>query len=142
MLERLPEFIGNHPIMSLIFIGLVAALIYTEVARRFRGFAALAPAQLTRLINSGAELIDVSPQADFDRGHIVNARHFLPSHINPASKPFRDWSDRPVALYCKTGAASEQACKKLVKAGFAKVHWLQGGLQAWIGEQLPITRGK
>ena len=64
------------------------------------------------------------------------------SHINPASKPFRDWSGRPVALYCKTGAASEQACKKLVKAGFAKVHWLQGGLQAWIGEQLPITRDK
>lgn len=142
MLERLPEFIGNHPIMSLIFIGLVVALIYTELARRFRGFAALPPAQLTRLINSGAELIDVSPQADFDRGHIVNARHFLPSHVDPQTKPFRDWRDRPVAVYCKNGVTSQQVCRKLVKAGFAKVHWLQGGLQAWVGEQLPVTKAK
>ncbi len=142
MLERLPEFIGNHPIMSLIFAALVVALIYTELARRLRGFAALSPAQLTRLINAGAELIDVSPQAEFDRGHIVNARHFLPSHVDPQAKPFRDWREHPVAVYCKNGMTSQQVCQKLVKAGFGQVHWLQGGLQAWIGEQLPVTRAK
>ncbi len=142
MLERLPEFIGNHPIMSLIFIGLVAALIYTELTQRLRGFSALAPAQLTRLINSGAELIDVSPQAEYDRGHIVNARHFLPSHVDPHAKPFRDWRERPIAVYCKNGMTSQQVCRKLVKAGFKQVNWLQGGLQAWLGEQLPVTRAK
>ncbi len=142
MLERLPEFIGNHPLMSLIFIGLVIALVYTELARRFRGFSALSPAQLTRLINSGSELIDVNAQAEFDRGHIVNARHYLPSHVDPQAKPFLNWRDKPVAVYCKNGVTSQQVCRKLVKAGFTRVHWLQGGLQAWIGEQLPVTRAK
>ncbi|MDJ0655988.1 MAG: rhodanese-like domain-containing protein [Xanthomonadales bacterium] len=143
MLERLPEFAGNHPVLSLAFIGLVLALIFTEISRLSRGFKNLSPGQLTQLINrNDAVVIDVSAKTDFDRGHIVNAHHILPSQIDPASKPLKDWTDRPLAVYCKNGITSVQVCKQLQKAGFSQVHMLQGGLTAWLGEQLPVTRSK
>ncbi len=143
MLERLPEFAANNPLLIFMFVGLVAALIVTEMRHKTRGFASLSPALLTHLINrEDPVLIDVSAAGEFDRGHIVGARNILPSSLDPANKPFTDWKEKNLAVYCKNGMASEQICRKLVKAGFAKVHWLRGGLAAWTGEQLPVTRGK
>lgn len=143
MLERLPEFISQHPILSLTFAVLLVALIVTEIRRQMRGFKALSPAQLTQLINREEPvLIDVSATTDYDRGHIVGARHVMPSAVDPVSKPFSDWQEKPVAVYCKSGMVSEQVCRKLASAGFSQIHWLQGGLQAWQGDQLPTTREK
>lgn len=143
MLERLPEFASNHPLLIVLFAGLVVALIVTEIRHLKRGFASLSPALLTQLINrADPVVIDVSASADFGRGHIVGARNILPSSIEPANKPLKDWKDSELAVYCKNGMVSEQICRKLVKAGFSKVHWLRGGLTAWVADQLPVTRAK
>ena len=143
MLERLPEFIGNHPILSLLFIGLLIALIATEIGRRFRGFKEISPAELTRLINQAdAAVIDVSAHNDFEKGHIVNAQHMPLSQLDPNGKALSRLKDQPVAVYCKSGPVSEQAAKRLVKSGFGDVYWLSGGLQAWLADELPVTRGK
>lgn len=143
MLERLPEFIGNHPLLSLAFVGLLIALVYTEIMRRFRGFTEVSPAQLTRLINADdAALVDVSGANDYESGHIVNAVHVPMSQFDPAAKPLSRYQDKPVAVYCKSGNVSEQAARKLTKAGFQRVYWLSGGLQSWLGDQLPVTRGR
>jgi rhodanese-related sulfurtransferase len=143
MLERLPEFLGNHPVLGSLFVALLLALIFSEIARRFRGFMEVSPAQLTQLINrQDATIIDISPHADFERGHIVNSKNVLPSQFDPQSKLLKDLKDKPVAVVCRSGITSEGACKKLVKAGFSKVFMLKGGIAAWTGEQLPVTSGK
>lgn len=143
MLERLPEFIGNHPFLSFAFVGLLAALIYTEVKRRFRGFAEASPSDVTRLINQeDAAVVDLSGQNDYEQGHIPNAIHVPASQVDPEAKPLSRFKERPLVVYCKTGQASEQAAQRLSKAGFAQVHWLSGGLQSWIGDQLPVAKGK
>ena len=143
MLETIPEFVSNHPIMSLAFVALLLALIVTEVARRFRAFKDVSPAQLTRLINvDDAAVIDVSAHNDFEKGHIPNAIHVALSQLDPEGKTVGKLKERPVVVYCKTGQFSEQACRKLTKSGFENVYWLSGGLQAWINEQLPVASGR
>jgi rhodanese-related sulfurtransferase len=143
MLERMPEFLGNHPVLGSLFVALVLALVFTEIARRFRGFMEVNPAQLTQLINrQDATVIDVSNHTEFERGHIVNSKNVLPSQVDPDSKLLKGLKDKPVAVVCRSGVASEQTCKKLVKAGFSKVFMLKGGVAAWTGEQLPVTSGK
>ncbi len=143
MLENLPEFINNHPIMSFGFIALLVALIYTEIARHFRPFKEIGPAELTRLINSqDAAVVDVSAYNDFEKGHIPNAVHIAMSQFDPAGKTLGKLRERPVTVYCKTGQQSQQACKQLAKGGFERVFWLNGGLQSWINEQLPLATGK
>ncbi|TQU78103.1 rhodanese-like domain-containing protein, partial [Xanthomonas perforans] len=74
--EELQAFVGRNPMLSLALVGLTIALIVTEVARLFRGYRALKPAELTRLINSeNALVIDLSPTADFEKGHIAGSRN-------------------------------------------------------------------
>ena len=34
------------------------------------------------------------------------------------------------------------AAKRLKKAGFEHVHWLDGGIQAWQQADLPLVRGR
>lgn len=142
-LERLPEFIGNHPLLALAFAGLLVALVVNELGRFTRGYKAVSPAQLTLLINrQDAVVIDVGAQADFEKGHIVGARHVPLSQLAPGHKALAKAGQQPVVVVDRAGLQSAQAAKKLVKAGVANVHWLDGGLAAWQQADLPLARGR
>lgn len=140
-LERLPEFIGNHPLLALAFAGIAVALLLNELSRFTRGYKAVTPAQLTLLINrEDALVLDVSAQNDFQKGHITGARHQPLSQLDPQAKLLAAAREKPVALVDKNGMQSAQAAKRLAKAGFARVYWLDGGLVAWQQADLPLSR--
>ncbi len=142
-LHRLPEFIGNHPFLSFGFIGVLAAMIATEVGRLTRGYKALTPAGLTQLINrNNALLIDVSSIQDYEKGHVPGARHVAMSQFDPESKDLAKAKNLPVAIYCKSGQTAGMAAKRLKKAGFTEVYTLDGGLRTWIEAQLPLVKGR
>jgi rhodanese-related sulfurtransferase len=48
----------------------------------------------------------------------------------------------PVAVVCRTGQSSSEAAKRLHKAGFTRVYWLNDGLNAWVQADLPLTKGR
>lgn len=142
-LERLPEFIANHPILCMALVGLTVAIIANEVSRVTRGFKGLSPAQLTHLINrENALLVDVSPFNDFEKGHIPGAKHVAMSQFDPESKQLSKVKELPVAIVCRSGVISSQAAKRLVKSGFKQVYSLEGGTAAWQQADLPLARGK
>lgn len=143
MLERLPEFIGNHPILVLAWVGLTVAILMYEFSRATRGYKALSPAQLTRLMNQdGALVVDVSAIAEFEKGHILGSRHVAMSQFDPENKVLAKVRELPVAVVCRTGMQSAGAAKRLVKAGFKNVNWLDGGVAAWQGADLPLAKGR
>lgn len=143
ILHRLPEFLGNHPYLSLGFLGVLIALVANEAQRLTRSYKALTPAGVTQLINrDNALLVDVSSLADFEKGHIPGAKHVAMSQFDPESKDLAKVKDLPVAIVCKNGQASAQAAQRLKKAGFSKVFWLEGGLGAWIEAQMPLAKGR
>ncbi|MBS0557585.1 MAG: rhodanese-like domain-containing protein [Proteobacteria bacterium] len=143
ILHRLPEFLGHHPFLALAFVGIVAAIIGNEIARRFRGYRELTPAALTLLVNREEPLlVDLSSDADFEKSHIAGARHVAMSQFDPENKDLAKARDLPVALVCKTGATSAQAAARLVKAGFGKVYVLGGGMTAWREAALPTAKGR
>jgi rhodanese-related sulfurtransferase len=141
--ERLPEFIGNHPLISMGFVAVTMAFIINELSRFTRGFKLVSPAQVTQLINrENALVVDVSPQNDFDKGHIVGSKHVAMSQFDPENKMLAKARELPVVVVCSNGMQSAQAAKRLVKAGFQKVSQLDGGVAAWQGADLPLTRGR
>lgn len=143
ILHRLPEFLGNHLYLTLGFIGVLVALAVTEAQRFTRGYTALTPAGLTQLINrDNALLIDVSSQADFEKGHVPGAKSVVMSQFDPESKELAKVKELPVAIVCRNGQVSAQAAQRLKKAGFAKVFWLEGGLGAWSEAQMPLAKGR
>jgi rhodanese-related sulfurtransferase len=143
VLSRLPEFLGNHIYLTLGFVGVLVALVVSEVQRFTRGYKALTPAGLTQLVNrDNALLIDVSSLQDFEKGHVPGARHVTMSQFDPEHKDLAKAKELPVAVYCRNGQVSAQAARRLTKAGFGKVYWLEGGLAAWKEAQLPLAKGK
>ena len=142
-MDQFAEFVGNHALLSLAFIGLLLALIYNEIHQKTRGFKELTSAGVTSLINgSEAVVIDVSSNNDFNAGHIVNAVHVPLSQVDPESKLLSKFKDRPTVVYCKNGQASPQACAKLAKGGFSDLYMLKGGMLTWLADQLPVTKRK
>ena len=129
--------------LSLAFAGLTIAIIVTEIARLFRGFKSIKPAELTRLINAGnAVVIDLSAGSDFEKGHITGSRNVQPAQLTPAHKLLAAARQSPVVLVCRSGNASETAAKALKKAGFEKVYVLDGGIPAWQQAELPLVKGR
>ena len=141
--DQLPEFIGNHPILVMAFVGIGIALVVNELQRFTRGYKAISPAELTRLINrEDALVVDVSALNEFEKGHIVGSKHVAMSQFDPENKLLAKVKDLPVALVCRTGMTAGTAAKRLVKAGFSKVYWLDGGIAAWQQAELPLAKGK
>ncbi len=142
-MDRLLDFAQQHLLLSIAFAGLTLALVVTEVARLFRGFKGVSPAELTRLINHEQALVlDLRGQGEFDKGHILGSKHLLPSQVDPDSKLLAKAKESPVVLVCAMGNSASTAAEKLVKAGFKKVYVLDGGIGAWQGASLPLARGK
>jgi rhodanese-related sulfurtransferase len=141
--DQITAFAAQSPVLSALFVGLTVALIYTEVARLFLGFKTVSPAELTMLLNrESALLVDVSASSDFEKGHILSAKHVAMSQFDPESKLLAGAKELPVAVVCRSGQTSIEAAKRLHKAGFKRVYWLNDGINAWVGADLPLTKGR
>jgi len=113
------------------------------VARLFRGYKSLRPAELTALINrDNALVVDLSATGDFDKGHIPGSRNVTPSQFDPENKMLSAAKALPVVVVCRSGQASGSAAKRLKKAGFENVYSLEGGIAAWQAADLPLVKGR
>lgn len=141
--EELLAFASRNLYLSLALAGITVALIYTEIARLLRGYKALTPALLTGLVNrDNALVVDLSPSKDFEKGHIAGSRSVQMSQFDPESKLLAAAKSLPVVAVCRTGHVSADAAKRLKKAGFEQVYWLDGGVQAWQQADLPLVKGR
>lgn len=141
-MEQFIEFATNHPLLVGGFFAVLALLIGSEVARQLRGVKELPPGQAVRWINDpDAAVIDISPVADFNKGHIVNARNVPASRLADPDKEIQKMKDRKVLVVCKTGQNATAAAANLKKMGAAEVAILKGGMAQWRSEQFPVTTG-
>ncbi|QOY62835.1 rhodanese-like domain-containing protein [Lysobacter sp. H21R4] len=142
-LEELLAFAQRHPLLSLALVGITVALVFTEIAQLFRGYAGLRPAELVALMNrDNALVIDLSPSSDFEKGHIAGSKSVQPSQFDPESKQLAAAKALPVIVVCRTGMTAGASAKRLKKAGFEKVYVLEGGIQAWRQADLPLVKGR
>ena len=85
-------------------------------------------------------VIDLRPDGEFRNGHIVNAIHVPFDQIESRLGRLGKYRKQPVIAACRTGQQSATAAKRLRSEGFERVHRLQGGIVAWQGADLPLTR--
>ncbi len=141
--EELWAFAGRNPVYSIALVGLTLAIIGNELSRLFRSYKSLRPAELTLLINQeNAQVFDLRPYADFQKGHIAGSKNVLMSQFDPDGKPLASARALPVVLVCQSGMSVVAPAKRLKKAGFARVHILDGGIAAWQQADLPLVKGK
>lgn len=140
---QLQAFFANHTLLVLGLVGVTIALIANELSRFTRGYRSIGPARLTELINrENVLVVDVSASGDFEKGHVIGSRNVTMSQFDPENKDLAKVRELPVALVCRNGTTSANAAKRLVKAGFKTVYWLDGGVAAWQSADLPLARGR
>jgi rhodanese-related sulfurtransferase len=88
-----------------------------------------------KLLDEGAQLIDVRADHEWQAGHIAGASH-IPLDELPQRTGEID-QDRPVVLYCRGGNRSSMATDALAEAGFDAAK-LGEGITGWEEEGLPL----
>ena len=142
-MQRLLEFVSNHPLLMLALAVLIIAWAGLELRLRAKGSHDLGSFDFTRQLNTGTGLLlDLRSAAEFDKGHIHGARHMTPSQVDPGAKELLRFKEGGVLLYCQNGSGSAEVAEKLLKAGYPRVYSLKGGIAAWLQDQLPLDRGK
>lgn len=131
-------FAKDHVFLVGAAFALIVIIIVSEVRRARRPWHDAEPAAAVRLINAGAQLIDLRGHDSYRAGHIVNARHIPLDEIDAKA----DKLDKrtPVIVYCDTGVTSGRAAERLVQQGFADVWQLRGGIAAWKRENMPVAK--
>ena len=139
-MEQVIEFVGNHPLLAGGFVAVLGLLIYTEVMRKLQGLKELTPALAVPWINDPeAVVIDISPIAEFNKGHIVDARNIQASRLANPDEEIHKLKDKKLLLVCKSGQSAVPAAVSLVKMGAKDVAVLKGGMAQWRSDQFPVT---
>ena len=137
------EFALHNWLLFLALFAIAGMLVGGEVLRKLRGVSALDAAGVLRLLNDqDAVIVDVRDSSDYKEGHIPQARHIPFNLLQERLSEFAKTKDRPIVVYCRSGAIAQSACTLLKKNGFTDVHSLNGGLPTWLDARLPISRKK
>ncbi len=139
-MSPLVDFVQNN--LMLFAVAVVSgAMLLWPLFRRATGGPWVNPAQATQLINrEDALVVDVREPGEFGAGHILGARNVPVARLAEGSGDLAKRKDKPVIVYCDTGARSAKAAAALKKQGFGRVVNLSGGLGAWQQAGLPVEK--
>jgi rhodanese-related sulfurtransferase len=90
------------------------------------------------------ELIDVRTPVEFREVHVSFARNEPLDRLDAQVlvKARSGTSQQPLYVICRSGGRSQQACEKIMAAGFSNVVNVVGGTAAWEQAGLPVIRGQ
>ena len=135
------KFFTEYQNIALIVIALVsgALLLWPAIMRRGRG--GISAAEATTLINRrNAVVVDLRPAAEFAKGHLPSARNVELAELQAKIGQIAKNKSNPVVLVCQTGQESQRASRTVSEAGYAEVHVLQGGVDAWQKAGMPVVK--
>ncbi len=135
------QFLIEHWLLSTAFIVVLLAVLWLEFKGKVGGVSRVGPAEAVQLINKqNAKVIDVREKGAYNEGHIVNALHATKDEISDATPKMQKFKDRVIVLVCANGTHSGTLGGQLHKQGFEKVFFLNGGINAWKADNLPLVK--
>lgn len=139
-MERIPEFVGNHPILFTALAVVLGMIIFFEYQRMFSGIKQLSAIEATRLQNDeDAIFVDVREDSEYKAGHILGARHIPISNFDKRMTELEKSKEKPLIVYCATGARASKAAGKLRKSNFESIYTLAGGMGGWEKASMPVS---
>ncbi len=126
-------------ILLLMAFVLVGAYVYSQ-RRSSARFESMDNAEFATLIaDTTVQLVDVRTPAEFAAGHIPEAKNIDVRGDNFDREAKATLSkERPVAVYCRSGARSKTAACRLAAMGY-RVYELNTGFMNWNGQRTEPT---
>jgi rhodanese-related sulfurtransferase len=88
-----------------------------------------------KLIEDGAQLVDVRADHEWEAGRIAGATHLPLDELDERAGELDE--DRPVVVYCRGGNRSTMAAEVLAASGYDAAK-LSEGIVGWEEEGLPL----
>ncbi|NOY66815.1 MAG: sulfurtransferase [Gammaproteobacteria bacterium] len=84
-------------------------------------------------------LLDVRPEKDFtgEQGHISQARNITVEDLSSRLGELADYTEKTIAIICRTDKRSTKAAQILGRNGFSDVHIVKGGMMLWNENNYP-----
>lgn len=136
------EFVKDQYLLSGLWVALVVMLVYSFISPILSKTKRVNNHQATLLINKeDAVVLDIRPAKDFKAGHIIDAKQLKPEEVREANfTKLEKHKDKPIIVVCAMGNLAAGTAAKMVKAGFDNVYVLSGGMNAWQGASLPVSK--
>ena len=130
------EFVSNHPVLSVALFIFIYLIISFEIKNFTKKYKSINCNDLVTKINENSvTILDTREKSDFKKGHISNAVNYDVSSGNSID-------DKNVVVYDKDEMASVSSAEKLSANQSLKVYYLEGGVQSWIENNLPLAEKK
>lgn len=135
-MERWFEFMGNHPFL---FGTLAVLIVLFFVFEGQRNGRKISPQSLGILVKAkNAMLIDLRDGKDYREGHISGSRHIPYSQIDSHIEELKS-AERPLVFICNLGQVAGPALQKI---GHSDSYRLDGGINNWKAQGLPLVKAK
>ncbi len=131
------NFIKDNIFLICVALYCIGALAWPFI----RKGAKISHAEATRMINKGkTTIIDIRNVKQYQAGHILNAVHVPLSDLEERLPKLDKFKGQTIIVVDESGKDSGKAASILQNAGFKPVNSLQGGMEKWVGEGLPVTK--
>ncbi len=127
------EFVSNHPVLSaalFIFIYLIVSFEFKSLTKKYKSINC--NDLVIRINDDSIVILDTRDKSSYKKGHITNA-------INFDSLSEKKLEHTEVVVYDKDEMTSVSSAEKISKKNLAKVLYLEGGLESWIENNLPLV---
>lgn len=138
----LAQFFQQNLFLFILLFIVIGAIVVYEIKHRHAAGKRISVLSLAPLTNEGALLIDLRPATEFQKGHIAGAKNFPATTLNEQIAQIERLSkqSRTVVLYDENGLSVGNSAKTLLAANIGEVYTLQGGLDSWRAENLPLVK--
>lgn len=138
-MDQYIEFATNHYLLVFSLVCVIFLLLQDLLSNSFNKFESVSPLiAVTKMNSDNTKVLDIRDANEFVKSHIENAINLPLDKLEERISSLEKHKNQPLIVVCQTGARSVSACKILTKAGFEQVFNLNGGMQSWEDNKLPI----
>ncbi|MAR91358.1 MAG: rhodanese-like domain-containing protein [Pseudomonadota bacterium] len=101
----------------------------------------LAQAEAQKWLRQGLiTAIDVRTPEEYSQGHVPGAINVPHDRIQQQLDKIEHLKHQPILIYCRSGRRAALAEATLSQLGFETIYHLQGDMNAWKKNRLPVTQ--
>ena len=142
-MQEITHFLLDHWALALAALSFFTMAIMLESGQSGALTGQISPQKAIALINrDDAFVLDVRDHDLYVQGHIVGAHHMSAQALLSAQtlpKALKKHVSKPMVVACVSGVSSMKVVKVLQKLGAKQAHSLEGGMQAWRKQSLPVV---
>ncbi|MEY8214010.1 MAG: rhodanese-like domain-containing protein [Colwellia sp.] len=143
-MEQFITFASNNGMLSAIWVALIVMIIVTTIKIQMSPVKQISPQDLTFLMNREQGVaLDTRTEKEFNANHILDSVGLSDEKIKKNGfTSLEKYKEKPIIVVCSAGITAVKVANDMYKAGFNRVSVLKGGMGAWTGAGLPVTKNK